>query len=62
MYRDILGKFEQADKEDPSTKEPDKPESITMMTTRYLMRRKIQARLSFRKRSEKNRTSFLSPN
>lgn len=26
MYKDILGKFEQADKADPSTKEPEKPE------------------------------------
>ena len=26
MYRDIIGKFEQSDKEDPSTKEPEKPE------------------------------------
>ncbi|KIW12568.1 hypothetical protein PV08_09845 [Exophiala spinifera] len=26
MYKDILEKFEDADKEDPSTKEPDKPE------------------------------------
>ena len=26
MYKDIMGRFEQTDKEDPSTKEPDKPE------------------------------------
>jgi len=26
MYKDIMGKFEQNDKEDPSTKEPEKPE------------------------------------
>lgn len=26
MYKDIMGKFEQGDKEDPSTKEPEKPE------------------------------------
>ena len=26
MYRDVIGRFEQDDKEDPSTKEPEKPE------------------------------------
>ena len=26
MYKDVMGRFEQTDKEDPSTKEPDKPE------------------------------------
>ena len=26
MYRDIMGKFEQSDKEDPASKEPEKPE------------------------------------
>ena len=26
MYKDVMGRFEQVDKEDPSTKEPDKPE------------------------------------
>ena len=26
MYKDVIGKFEQDDKEDPSTKEPEKPE------------------------------------
>ena len=26
MYKDVIGKFQEADKEDPSTKEPDKPE------------------------------------
>lgn len=26
MYKDIMGRFEEADKEDPSTKEPEKPE------------------------------------
>ena len=26
MYKDVMGRFEQSDKEDPSTKEPEKPE------------------------------------
>ena len=26
MYKDVMGKFQEADKEDPSTKEPEKPE------------------------------------
>ncbi|KAL8922509.1 MAG: hypothetical protein Q9208_005131 [Pyrenodesmia sp. 3 TL-2023] len=59
MYREIMGKFEQADKEDPSTKEIDKPEVFYDDDDDIPDEEEIQAvpKLSKKKRKEQNMLS-----
>ncbi|KAL8987396.1 MAG: hypothetical protein Q9177_003385, partial [Variospora cf. flavescens] len=59
MYRDIMGKFEQADKEDPSTKEIDKPEVFYDEDDEIPDEQEEQAvpRLSKKKRKEQSMLS-----
>lgn len=59
MYREIMGRFEQADKEDPSTKEIDKPEVFYDDDDDIPDEEEIQAmpKLSKKKRKEQNMLS-----
>ncbi|KAL8760976.1 MAG: hypothetical protein Q9184_002862 [Pyrenodesmia sp. 2 TL-2023] len=59
MYREIMGKFEQADKEDPSTKDIDKPEVFYDDDDDIPDEEEIQAapKLSKKKRKEQNMLS-----
>ena len=58
MYKDVIGKFQEPDKEDPSSKEPDKPEVLgDEDDVPDEEEEAIQLRLSKKKRKEQNKLS-----